>query len=185
MEFNVQVKIDWLEEGGNIDDEIKSMIVNRIVGAVMVDVTKETEEIKKQAGETAKTKIAEWVDNFITQGIESSKILIPKTRYSSDGFKEMTLREIVDQQIGEIFDESVDKDGRATNSSYDRKGTRLEVLTGNIIQKIVDEKVKEQMKNINTQLSEYFTASMRNELMKQLTGAIVSNIDLKIIFKKQ
>ena len=70
MKFNVEVEIDWLEDGGGIDDAVKQEIINGIVNKLSMGFTK---DITKDSLARVNAKIDELVidlfEKFITKGV--------------------------------------------------------------------------------------------------------------------
>jgi predicted transcriptional regulator len=183
MEFKIEVNIDWLEEGGNIDEvikeEIKSGIINRIAETSIAD-------LKIKASELASKKVEEWMDDFLEVQIETLKFPYGKADTFSRTQPEMlTIPEIMSREFQKALEQSVNSEGKYVNSSYDRKGTRLEWLTGKIAEKIADEKVQKFVGDFYKNMNAYFSETLKDALAKQISSAVIGQVDLNKVFNNQ
>lgn len=179
--FKIDVEIDWLGEDGALDDEIKDSIKNQIVEKIEKTVMS---DIRDTAIQAAESRIGIWINRFIQQ--LSSEKAIPYKEHSYDReVKMVTIEELLGKKFEEALNQIVDKDGRPTSSSYDRYGTRLDWITGKQARIYADERVKEFIKDIKDDIESYTSKKVKEEMMKQLTASLISNIDFNKVFKEE
>jgi hypothetical protein len=182
--FNVEVEVDWLEEGESIDDVIKSEIFKKVSKSV-------EERLQKSALDKFDTKVLECVAQIETKVVELSNKVIddfianqkfPQPKNSYDKNPEMkTIQEIFVDKLDSCLTRSVDENGNYTNSSYSSKGTRLEWLTGKLAEKYADEKVKAHVKNIKEHIEKYILDKVKGEILTQLSDSVLKKIDFSKI----
>jgi len=182
--FNVEVEVDWLEEGGSIDELIKSEILYKVSKSV-------EERLQKAALEKFDAKVLECVGNIETKVVELSNKVIdnfvanqrfPQPKNSYDKSPEMkTIQEIFVDKLDSCLTRSVDENGSYTNSSYSSKGTRLDWLTGRLAEKYADEKVKAHVKDIKGHIEKYIIDKVKGEIMTQLSDSVLQKIDFSKI----
>ena len=79
------------------------------------------------------------------------------------------------------MDKPVDKNGKPTNCSYDKIGTRLDWITGTLAEKYANEKVLESTKDIKQHIEKFVLEKVKGEIMTQLSTSILKNIDFSKI----
>jgi hypothetical protein len=178
--FNIEVELDWVGEDYTIDEKLQESIANKIVskikGAVM-------DEIRDTAIEISKNRVGLWVNQLLSSIMEDHKIPYKESDYSSE-VKMITMEEMIGKQFEAALNQTVDKDGEPTNSSYKKYGTRLEWLTGKLARKYADMRVQEFVRDIKGDIENYTSEKVKEEMMKQLTAQLVSNIDFNKVFKE-
>lgn len=176
--LNIEVTIDWLGEDGNLDTAIKDEIKNHIINTIQSQII---DEIKDSAAEIAKNRIGLWINEFISKQLQTAKVPVSKGGYFSGETKEATISEILDEQIKAALTVQVDEDGKPTD--YRSKGTRLEFITGKIAREMVDEKVKDFGKGVKSDVINYLSGKVKDEVIKQFTGSMIQNVDFNQLFK--
>lgn len=178
--FNIEVELDWVDEDYTIDEELQDIIANKIVSKIKDTVMS---EIQDTAIEIAKSRVGLWVNQLLAKMMEDHKIPYKESDYSSE-VKMITMEEMIGKQFEAALNQTVDKDGEPTNSSYKKYGTRLEWLTGKLARKYADMRVQEFVRDIKGDIENYTSEKVKEEMMKQLTAQLVSNIDFNKVFKE-
>lgn len=177
--FKIDVEIDWLGEEGTLDEQLKESIKNQIIKKIEDTVMS---DIRDVAVEIAENRIGLWINKFIQTMVSTKMIPYKESEYGSK-IKMVTLEEMLGWQFEKALNQDVDKNGKATNSSYERCGTRLQWLTGEMARKYADEKVSKFVKDIKGDIERYTSSRVKEQMIKQLTASLVSNIDFNKVFK--
>lgn len=179
--FKVEVEIDWLREDGTIDEQLQKSIEKSIIGKIEDTVM---DRIEETAVNEAEKRIGIWINNYLSTLIKERKI----PHVSKDGWDKkveyITITELIGEKFDTVLNQTVDKDGCPTNRSYDKCGTRLDWLTGKQAKIYADEKVQDFVKNIKHDIEKYTSEKVKEEMMKQLTASLVSNIDFNKVFRE-
>lgn len=157
MKVKVEVDIDWIEEDGNIDEEVKYQIIEGVKGA-----------ISKQCLDKVENKASEQIDNAISQSITaaSAKIEQEAVQFARDWLdkkvvvtdrwgdvkKEASISDLIKETFDNLLEKKVDEKGRFV-SGYGGGTKLINWLTGNRVQEIVQEKLKDLGKNIDKQIA--------------------------------
>lgn len=179
--FKIDVEIDWIGEDGTLDDQIKENIKDSIIYKIEKTVMK---DIRDTAVNIAEQRIGLWINNFIQTMVSERRIPYKANNYGSE-VEMVSMEEMLGKQFEKALNEQVDKNGKPTNSSYDRYGTRLAWVTGETARKYADERVKEFVKDIKRDIESYTSTKVKEEMMKQLTATLVQNIDFNKVFKEE
>jgi hypothetical protein len=182
--FNVEVEVDWLEEGETIDELIKSEILHKVSKTIEERLLKSAlakfdEKVLECVGQI-ETKVVELSNKVIDDFVVNQKFPQPKNSYDKN--PEMkTIQEIFIDKLDSCLSRSVDENGSYTSSSYNSKGTRLEWLTGKLAEKYADEKVKAHVKDIKGHIEKYILDKVKGEIMTQLSDSVLQKIDFSKI----
>lgn len=179
--FKIDVEIDWLGEDGTLDDQIKESIKDEIIEKIGKTVMN---DIRKTAASEAKNRIGLWVNNYLATLVKEKKIPYSKNSWNSET-NYISIEEMIGMKFEEALKQTVDKNGKPTSSSYDSYGTMLDWLTGQQARKYANEKVQEFVKDIKGDIEAYTSKKVKDEMMKQLTASLISNIDFNKVFKEE
>ena len=178
--FKVEVELEYLDEEATLDDQIKESIKQDIISKIKDTVMN---DIQDTAVEIAENRIGIWINKFIQTMVSEKKIPYKTNEYGSK-IEMISMEEMLGKKFEKTLNEYVDKDGKSTNSSYDRYGTKLEWLTGKLARKYADERIQDFVKNIKSDIQNYTSSKVKDEMMKQLTSQLVQNIDFNKLFKE-
>ena len=179
--FKVDVEIDWVGEDGTLDEQIKESIKNEIIEKIEKTVMN---DIRETATSEAENRIGLWINNYITTLVKEKKIPYLKNSWNSET-NYISIEEMIGVKFEKILQQTVDVNGKPTSSSYDRYGTMLDWLTGKQVKKYANERVSEFVKDIKGDIEKYTSRKVKEEMMKQLTSQLVSNIDFNKVFKEE
>lgn len=177
--FKIEVEIDWIREDGALDDELKESIKTSIINKIEKTVM---DNIRDTAVEVAEQRIGLWINKYI-QTMAAEKTIPYKSSEYGSKVEMITMEEMLGKQFEKALNQHVDKNGNFTSSSYDKYGTRLQWLTGRMAEKYADLRVQEFVKNIKGSIEDYTSKKVKEEMMKQLTASLISNIDFNKVFK--
>jgi hypothetical protein len=180
--LNVEIEIDWLEEGEALDDIIKSEVLTKV--SKMVEdrmMTKALEKFEAKVIECAsqiEAKVSELSNKVIDDFVLNQKFPQPKNSYDKN--PEMkTIQEIFAGKLDASLQRRVDKDGCPTE--YGSVGTRLDWLTGKLSEQYANEKVKENVKDIKSHIEKHILEKVKGEIMTQLSDSVLKKIDFSKI----
>ncbi|WP_286910700.1 hypothetical protein [Clostridium sp. UBA1652] len=179
--FKIDVEIDWLDEDGALDEQIKESMKDEIIAKIEKTVMS---DIRDTAVDIAEQRIGLWINKFI-QTMSVEKTIPYKSSEYGSKVEMISMEEMLGKQFEKALNQQVDKNGNYTNSSYDRYGTRLQWLTGKMAEKYADEKVASFIKDIKGDIELYTSKKVKEEMMKQLTAQLVKNIDFNKVFKEE
>tara|TARA_R110000772_G_scaffold4573_4_gene16356 strand:- start:1586 stop:2038 length:453 start_codon:yes stop_codon:yes gene_type:complete len=150
MKINITVDLDWLDEGGNIDEEIQGDIISGVKKAISKDCLKIVEVKTQQAiddgMQAAVDLMQEKVSSFFEDWINNEAVITDKY---GDKVDQGTLKDIIKKEFSNCINEKVDRDGRPSN--YNGSYTRLEFVTGKKVKEIVDDYLANYNKDIERQ----------------------------------
>lgn len=178
--FKIDVEIDWIGEDNTLEDQIKESIKNEVVKKIEKTVMK---DIRDTAVGIAEQRIGLWINNYLATLVKEKNIPYSKNSWNSE-INYISIEEMIGMKFEKTLQQTVDKNGKPTSSSYDRYGTMLDWLTGKQVQKYADEKVQGFVKDIKGDIESYTSKKVKDEMMKQLTATLVSNIDFNKVFKE-
>lgn len=178
--FNLEVEVDWLEEGESIDEVIKSEIlhkVSRMVEERLLNKALASFDAKVlECVSSIETKVVELSNKVIDDFVANQKFPQPENSYDKNP-KMKTIQEIFVSKLDSCLNRSVDENGNYTSSSYGSKGTRLEWLTGKLAEQHADKLVKEHVKNIKGHIEKFILDKVKGEIMTQLSESVLGKID--------
>jgi len=137
MKINIQVEVDWIEEDGNIDDEIQRQIITGVKQAISKDCLRQVEEKTQKAiddgMQSAINLMQSKVSNFFEDWLNTEAIITDKY---GDKVKGGSLKDIIKREFNDCLNVKVDSSGNPS-TSYGAKYTRLEYVTGKRVKEVV------------------------------------------------
>lgn len=178
MKVKVEVDIDWIEEDGNIDEEVKYQIIAGVKGA-----------ISKQCLDKVEKKASEQIDNAISQSIAAAREKIEQEAVNftkewldkkvvvtdkwGDVKKKASITDLIKEAFDNLLEKKVDDRGRFTNS-YGGGVRLINWLTGTRVQEIVEEKLKDLGKNIDKQIAEAVSDSIKKNVAEKFAEMVIN-----------
>lgn len=163
MEFNIKVELDWIEEGGSIDNSIKKQIVNTIVNDIKDKVIPEiTKKVIAQMDKQVSKLVTTTYNKILDQKIEITNSW-GEVRESYKGVKEM-----IKKRFDIWLSDKVDEYGK--ESSYG-KYRRMDYF--------IDCQLKEFSRKFTTETIRIMEEKLRSTLtedMKQLLGGRILEV---------
>lgn len=173
--LNIELDLDYLEEGQNIEDFVHDEIISaatRRIESTVTEIAKE--KLRTKIEGILDIKVGEITTKIIDDFITTQKFPCPKNSYdSSPEYK--SIPEILVQKLEKSLMKKVDKDGRETD--YNSVGTRFDWLTGKLAERYADEKVKEATRDFKAHIEKFILEKVKGEIMTQLSSEILKNID--------
>ncbi|MBB3700070.1 hypothetical protein KMW28_27025 [Flammeovirga yaeyamensis] len=177
MKFNIEVTVDWLEEGGDIDQVVKQEIIDgvtsRIENKLLAEARKELED---RTYKELNTKIDEIVDReFQTLW---SKPIVQCDRWG-DTLKEYPSgKAMIKEKFDNFLTEQVDGNGKpATNYSSNRQ-TRVHYIIDRQLKQFSDKFTKETVEKVSEELKKYTSDAMKHAMGQEMMDLL--KIDKKL-----
>ena len=172
MKLNITVDIDWIEEDGSIDDEVKSEIINGVKNAISQSCMSNMEAKSKiaidAAIENASKKIEEKAVSFVDDWLENE---VKITDRFGDTKEKGTLKDIIKRTFDDTLNQKVDKNGSFSNG-YGSSFTLIEYLTG----KRVDEAVSDRMKSFGRDIDLSIEACVNKGIKERVSDKFAQMI---------
>lgn len=178
MKIKIEVDIDWIEEDGNIDEEVKYQIIAGV-----------KEAISKQCLNKVEKKASEQIDDAISQSIAAARAKIEQeavefargwldkkvvvTDRWGDVKKAASISDLVKETFDNLLEKKVDDRGRFTDS-YGGGVRLINWLTGTRVQEIVQEKLKDLGKNIDKQIAEAVTDTVKKNVADKFAEMVIN-----------
>lgn len=177
--FKVEVELDWLDEGVNIDEMIKEEIIASIKTKITADATK---EITSKLGVVIEEQTANVVDNFLgatlAGKIEDMKIPYKDGSWSSE-VKLIPLSEFVGMRYEEFLNRKVfDSDGSKPRYDSDRKLSINEFFINKYLEKELSSKVASLIQKARKDAEESIVKTLEKDLRNQLSIDIIKRLNI-------
>lgn len=163
MKFNVEVDLDWLEEGGSIDDELKQTIADSVFRRIDQKIIS---GITDKAVQSIQAAVDEKVGAVI-EGFLAKKITVTD-KWGDPTDKDIKIEDLIKNTFDKAMLEKVGKDGKPT--SYSPVGTRMEYLVGKKVISAVDDALAGFGRNVDAAVKEHADASMKRQVAEKLTA---------------
>lgn len=177
--FNIEVELDWLEEGGGIDDTIKQEVISSLKSKITADATKEiTKKLSSTIEETTGKVIDEFLNDTLRGKIENMKI--PHKTGSWDSKVEMIpMSKFVGMQYEQYLTKKVyDGNGNIPNYSSDAKVSISEYFINKYLEKELTKKVSKMIQDARKDAEETIVKTLEQTLKNQLSIDIIQRLNI-------
>lgn len=170
--FNIVVELDWIEEGGEIDEVIKDEIINSIIEKIS---SKINEEIAARAEE----KISQNIDEQICSKVNEITTNLLKGKFDmTDKWgdvieKDTSVLAQLKKRLDNFLEEEVDKNGQP--SRYGDKQKRLDYIINQNINYSLQNKIEEAAREIRKALEEYIDKTLKAQIGENVAQLIGLN----------
>jgi len=177
MKINITVDVDWIEEDGSIDEEVKHEIINGVKRAISkscIDrVEKEaSEKIELTINESickAKFAIEQRAVRFVDEWLETEVNISDKWGDVQDC---LTIKDLCKKTFDGLLEQKVNSNGEFVDRH--RSGIRLiNWLTGDRVKQVVEEKIKVINKDIDNQITKAINAGIRKNVSDKFAEMVV------------
>lgn len=177
MKLKIDVDIDWIEEGGNIDDVIKQELVNSVYNKVKTtDIEEKLKaKIDKEISDNISKELEKNVSKTYNDFIE--KEIVITDRYG-DVIQNCKINDLIKKRFDEYLKESVDEQGRS--SGYGKTMSRINWIIDYQIKQHSESFVKDTINKLEKNLKDYFSDAMK----KQISDVILNNTGLKKLIEE-
>jgi len=177
--FSIEVELDWLEEGGGIDDTIKQEVISSLKSKITADATKEiTKELSSTIQETTGKVIDEFLNDTLRGKIENMKI--PHKGNSWDSKVEMIpMSKFVGMQYESFLNKKVfDENGCEPRYSNDAKLSINEYFIKKYLEKELASKVSKMIQTARKDAEETIVKTLEATLKNQLSIDIIQRLNI-------
>ena len=172
MKLNISVDIDWIEEDGSIDEEVKAEIIQGVKNAISKSCLSNMEQKSKIAIDAAikdaAAKIEEKAISFVDDWLENE---VEITDRFGDVQESGTLKDIIKRTFNDTLNRKVDKKG--SFSGYSTNYTLLEYLTGKRVEEVVNERMKSFGKDIDKSIEACVNKGIKDRVSDKFAQMVV------------
>lgn len=178
MKLNITVDIDWIEEDGNIDEEVKHQIIQGVKQAISSNCLAKVEaeastQINKAIDESitrAQKAIEAKAINFADEWLEKEVSITDKW---GDTVECLTITDLIKKTFDNLLEKKVDSSGQFCDS-YGRGARLIDWLTGQRVQNVVEEKLKTLSKEIDGQITKAVNSGIRENVSNKFAEMVVA-----------
>lgn len=177
MKFNVEIDLDFVEEGETLSDTIKNEIVSNIERRVTANIHQQIKEsVSKRIEEQLEKMAIEAVSTAVNSKV-SELMALPRTQTDNYGrvVKEnFTIEQLLINAVeSAVLEKTLDENGRQSN--YGARFSRFEYFATKDIPALVDKKVKEMSESVKKDIEDQVSNKIKGAVADKLTQLIVDN----------
>lgn len=189
MKLNIQVELEWMDEEGNIDEEVQQKIICGVKQAISKDCLKLVEQKTQKAindgVDSAIGKMQDKVSEFFNDWLNNEATI---TDSYGDPIQKGTLRDIIKEKFNDCINEKVNKEG--IPSSYGTNYTRLEFLTGKKVTDVVNDYLSKYGKDLDKAIKDAVNKGIKDRVSDKFAEMVIGYarqdyLDAKAIEKKK
>lgn len=172
MKLNIQVELEWLDEEGNIDEEVQHQIISGVKQAISKDclnlVEKKTQKAIDDGMSSAINLMKNKVSEFFENWLNNEAVITDKY---GDEVEAGSLRDIIKREFNNTMNEKVDKNG--SPSSYGSKYTRLEFVTGEKVKEVVNGYLSSYGKDIDSTIKKNIEQGIKSRVSDKFAEMVI------------
>ncbi|GIP38605.1 hypothetical protein J31TS4_18850 [Paenibacillus sp. J31TS4] len=166
MKFNIQVEVDWIDEGGGLDEEVKAQVIQGVVEKLSAGCLRDlTDKSMKQVQEKLDDLVVNLFDGFMNKGITLTD------RWGDVKRKNVKVEDLMKEKLEQALTEKVDSSG---NSSSYGDHTRLNYMVNNRVKKAVETMTKEVIGQVDKKIA----STINEEVKQRLSESLLSKINV-------
>ena len=173
MKLNIQIDLDWMDEDGNIDDEIKASIENGIIDRISSKCISQIEEKAQNQIEVSMSSAQKIIENeatrFVSDWLDKEVSVTDKW---GDIVETCSIEELIKKSFDDLLNKKVDNNGQFTTSSYSGV-TLIDWLTNKKAEKIVESKLKDLSKNIDASIKRLVNEEIKKNVSNKFAEMVV------------
>ena len=178
MKLNITVDIDWIEEDGSIDEEVKHQIINGVKSSISKqcldkvekEASKKIDAAIDEAISKARSSIESRAIAFADDWLENEVTITDKWGDPKDS---LNIKDLIKRTFDNTLEKKVDKDGNFCES-YNAKMTLIKYLTGQRVEEVVSEKMKGFNKDIDDQITKAVNSGIRENVANKFAEMVVA-----------
>lgn len=183
MKLNLEIELDWIDEEKGLDEVVQEKIIEGVTNQVHKKINDKIEEkVNKIIDVEIVSVINKKTDELFTDFINR-----PVTLTDNYGSK-LKVYENMETLIKERFDnfltQTVDKNGNASNSSYDTKFKRLEFIVDKQLQDFANDFTTKAVKQVSEEIKQHVKDGLTTKLGAELMSVLKVNEMLALPAKK-
>ncbi|WP_272658830.1 hypothetical protein [Providencia sp. PROV148] len=177
MKLNITVDLDWLEEDGSIDEEVKYQIIQGVKSAISKQCLDKVEKLASEqinqaiddSITSAKKAIEQKAIAFADEWLEKEVTITDKWGDTKDN---LSITELIKRTFDNLLEKKVDSKGNF-DTGYGN-GTRLITwLTDKRVQDITEAKLKDMNRDIDKKITEAINAGIHKNVSDKFAEMIV------------
>ena len=173
MKVNVSVEIDWIEEDGSIDDEIKHELILGVKRAISKTCMKDMETQSKlafdDAVQQASAKISKKALDFADAWLENEVEITDKWGDKQD---KITVKGLIKRSFDNLLERKVDSNGKFS-SSYGADTKLIEYLTNKRVEDEVSKRMKDFGKGIDDRIKKAIDKSIKDNVSDRFAQMVI------------
>ena len=182
--FNIEVELDWLNEGEGIDEAVYQQVIAGIQNKLSANV--EGKMMKELEG-----KVTEEIDKIVEKLLEKvtvnslENMVIPHKESSWDSnVKEISLSQYVGMKFEDyISKKSLTKKGNKPSWSDDAVYSVADYLTKNHIAEELNDKVVAMIQTAKKQAEDTLISSLEENLQQQLNADMLKRLNIPALLE--
>jgi hypothetical protein len=179
--FNIEVELDWLEEGEGVDEEIRHQVIAGLQNKITHNVER---EIKEKTSERINNEVDKVVSAYLetvtAEKIENIQIPHKENSWGSE-VKLIPISEFIGQRFeAMVTEKTLDGNGNKYRR-YDSKSgpySMIEYLTKGYIAEELNEKVISMIQKARKQAEQTLIKNLEENLQQQLNADMVQKLNI-------
>lgn len=173
MKLDICVELDWIEEDGSIDDQIKSELIHGVKRAIsqscMKDMEKQSKAAFSQAVAEASAKIGEKAFKFADDWLENEVEITDKW---GDSKGKTTIKDLIKRNFDNLLERKVDSNGKFSDG-YGSSCKLIEYLTNQRVQEEVSKRMAQFGKDIDKKIQAAINQSIKDNVSDRFAQMVV------------
>lgn len=168
MKFNVEVEIDWLEDG-NLDAVVQEQIIQGIVTRLSKGfVEKITQESMNRVNAKLEELVTKRFEEFMDEGITVTD------RWGDIAEDNVKVKTLIKERLDRALGEKVNRDGRTSDYG---DTTRLQFMIDSRINTAVEKLTKDTVAQVDAKIA----GSVNSAIKERLSASLLAKIDVDSI----
>ncbi|PGZ46437.1 hypothetical protein COE56_24855 [Bacillus anthracis] len=175
----IEVDVDWLEEGENLDDLIKSQVINGLQDRLIQKAEQKVlAKIEREVEEKANEVVDTFIHGSLEKKIEELKIPYKKSGWGSE-VELMPISEFIGMRYERYLTEkTLDTNGNKATYNSDKKLSISEYFIQNYLAKELTSKVSTMIQTARKDAEETIVKALENNLKEQLSVDIIQRLNI-------
>lgn len=178
MKLNITVDIDWIEEDGSIDEEVKHQIISGVKNSISKQcLAKVEKEASKEIDKAIQSSIAKVQSSIESKAIEFADDWLENevtvTNKWGEPKESLTITDLIKKTFDGLLEKQVDDSGKFCDG-YSGKMKLINYLTGKRVEGVVNEKMKGFSRSIDDQITKAVNAGIRENVANKFAEMVVA-----------
>jgi len=179
MKLNLEVEIDWIEEGMEVNDVVKQEIIESITNKIQQKIEeKVSSKIEQNVDEIVIKRINEKVDEIFENFINK-----PVSIYNNYGEainQYDTMLDLIKARFDKFLTQTVDEKGKAYDGNYGQKHQRLTFIIDKQLKEFANTFTHDAVNQVSEEIKKHVQDGLTNKLGAELMKVLKVNKMLKI-----
>ncbi len=172
MKLQIEVNLDWLDENGSLDDQVKQEVADKIAERISAEAVKEVREC-------AMDQVHDKLDALVTelfQGFMNETVTVTN-EWGEPIYKDQGIEQLMKDKLDKALTQKVDDRGNRT--SYGNQ-TRLDWLLDTKVKQVV----AQAGEAIAKQAQKMAEKALVETMSAKLSGALLAQVDIDKILSE-